>query len=239
MGLTLLSATPSPYARKVRIALHEKDIPFELKNEVPWDSTTETPKWNPLEQLPVLILDNGSAVYDSSHILEYISLKYKSGDGAVDVLLPEDIDERLKAKQIDVLATGMMDAVGRKFFEAGRGDKASPKWTARQERKIEGGLNALQKLAKDSAGNEFLVGGKLTVADLAGKAPVLHHRILMKMKADSCVLAAGSALGMLDMVQIPWQDGRPELTEYYGKLEQRDSFQKTKPFMFEMKDEVV
>ena len=31
----LISATPSPYARKVRIALAEKAIPFELTTEVP------------------------------------------------------------------------------------------------------------------------------------------------------------------------------------------------------------
>lgn len=49
-----LSATPFPYTRKVRIALHEKVMPFTLKNEVPWNSTSETPKLKPLEQLPVL-----------------------------------------------------------------------------------------------------------------------------------------------------------------------------------------
>ena len=34
--LKLISATPSPYARKVRIALAEKNIAFELITEVPW-----------------------------------------------------------------------------------------------------------------------------------------------------------------------------------------------------------
>ena len=52
----------SPYARKVRIALQEKRSPFELVTEVPWDSTTSTPKYNPLEKLPVLILEDGSSV---------------------------------------------------------------------------------------------------------------------------------------------------------------------------------
>jgi glutathione S-transferase len=42
--LKLISATPSPYARKVRIALFGKGLPFELMTEVPWDSTTATPK---------------------------------------------------------------------------------------------------------------------------------------------------------------------------------------------------
>ncbi len=44
----LISATPSPYARKVRIALAEKGIPFELRTEVPWDAATQTPASNPL-----------------------------------------------------------------------------------------------------------------------------------------------------------------------------------------------
>ena len=39
----LISATPSPYARKVRIQLAEKNIPFELITEVPWDNDTQTP----------------------------------------------------------------------------------------------------------------------------------------------------------------------------------------------------
>ena len=41
--LKLISATPSPYARKVRIVLAEKGIPFELITEVPWDSTAVQP----------------------------------------------------------------------------------------------------------------------------------------------------------------------------------------------------
>ena len=51
----LISATPSPYARKVRIQLAEKGIPFELITEVPWNSATQTTRWNPLENLPVLL----------------------------------------------------------------------------------------------------------------------------------------------------------------------------------------
>ena len=68
----LISATPSPYARKVRIALAEKGIVFELITEVPWDSTTQTPRHNPLEKLPVLLLEGGGSVYESSYILEYL-----------------------------------------------------------------------------------------------------------------------------------------------------------------------
>ena len=39
-----LSATPGPYARKVRIALAEKGLPFELLPKVPWNADTSTPR---------------------------------------------------------------------------------------------------------------------------------------------------------------------------------------------------
>ena len=50
--MKLLSATPSPYARKVRIALAEKALPFELLTEVPWNADATTGKYNPLEKCP-------------------------------------------------------------------------------------------------------------------------------------------------------------------------------------------
>jgi glutathione S-transferase len=56
-----LIVKPNSYARKVRIALAEKKIPFTLQTEVPWDSTTQTPQYNPLEKLPVLITNQGSS----------------------------------------------------------------------------------------------------------------------------------------------------------------------------------
>jgi glutathione S-transferase len=100
---TLISATPSPYARKVRIALLEKQIPFTLQTEVPWDSDTQTPHYNPLEKLPVLI-DNatGNAVYESHFILEWLEVKHSQEPA----LLPPDVDDRLLAKQIEVVADG-------------------------------------------------------------------------------------------------------------------------------------
>lgn len=64
--MILISATPSPFARKVRIALLEKGVPFTLQNEVPWHADTLTGLYNPLEQLPVLIPDNGQPVFEST-----------------------------------------------------------------------------------------------------------------------------------------------------------------------------
>ena len=107
--LTLISATPSPYARKNRIALLEKGIPFELKSEIPWHSTTETPKYNPLEKLPILIFDDGRPpIYESWYIQEYIVQKYRDQGPA---LMPDGLDDQLFVRQIQVLADGAYDAL--------------------------------------------------------------------------------------------------------------------------------
>jgi glutathione S-transferase len=126
----LISATPSPYARKVRIALQEKGLPFELKTEVPWDNSTQTPQYNPLEKLPVLAFNDGTpAVYESHFILEWLEAKYPEPS-----LLPstEHLDDRLLVKQIEVVVDGICDALVLAFFEGQRDeDKRSKPWTDR------------------------------------------------------------------------------------------------------------
>lgn len=125
MAPVLISATPSAYARINRIAFIEKGVDFELRNEVPWNSDTQTPKFNPLEKLPILILDDGSSIYDSSLIQEYILHKYADKKPP---LLPEGWDAEFQARQIQVLAQGHMDAMALHFFEISREDRASPEY---------------------------------------------------------------------------------------------------------------
>lgn len=127
----LISATPSPYARKVRIALAEKGLPFELVTEVPWDSATTVPRHNPLEKLPVLLLPAGGSVYESSYILQWLELKHPDPP-----LLPPDPDGVLAARRYEVLCDGICDAVVLTFFErqrdeAGRSAPGSPASVAR------------------------------------------------------------------------------------------------------------
>lgn len=117
MPMKLISATPSAYARINRIAMMEKGVPFELHNEVPWNLDTKTPTYNPLEKLPILILEDGSWIYDSELIQEYIIQKFADKGPS---LLPEGFDAVFKAKQIQTLCEGHMDAMALEFFERNR-----------------------------------------------------------------------------------------------------------------------
>lgn len=210
--LRLISATPSPYARKVRIALAEKGIPFDLQTEVPWDSTTTTPQFNPLEKLPVLILDDGSAVYESRFILEYLEAKYPAAP-----MLPDDTDGRLAARQVEVLCDGVCDAFVLLFFERHRAaEHQSQAWMARQQRKIDGGLAALAAIAGE---RPYVVGDRFGLADIA----------------------AGAVTGYLSVrwPEYPWRVRHPTLAALSDRLEQRDSFRGTVPYPQTITDAVV
>lgn len=210
--LKLISATPSPYARKVRIALAEKGLPFELITEVPWDSTTSTPKYNPLEKLPVLVLEDGSSVYESSFILQYLELKYPQMP-----LLPADIDGKIAARRLEVLCDGICDAVLLTFFERMRpGNASSPEWLARQRRKIDGGVREMARLVADRT---FAVGHEFSLGDIA----------------------VGTALGYLSVrfSEFDWRDPYPNLATFSARVEARPSFAGTVPVPQKISDKVV
>ena len=208
----LLSATPSPYARKVRIALAEKGIPFELLTEVPWDSTTSTPQHNPLEKLPVLLCEDGTSVYESRFILEWLELKHPSPR-----LTPADMDGLIAVKRFEVLADGVCDAAVLLFWERSREpEKRSAEWAARQQRKVEGGLRELSRLLGNG---RYCVGDSFTLADVS----------------------VGSLLRWLEIraQDIPWRREYPNLAALSDRLEERASFRDSVPFAQTFSDKVV
>ena len=210
--LKLISATPSPYARKVRIALAEKDIPFELVTEVPWNSTTATPQYNPLEKLPVLIFEDGSSVYESRYILEVIEARWPEPP-----LLPADSWERLAARKVEVIADGICDACVLLFWERHRPiEQQSAEWIARQRRKVDGGLRALAEIAGD---REWVVGDGFGLADIA----------------------TGTVLRYLDVrfPEHPWRSQYPNLVALSARLEERPSFANSVPVPQVISDKVV
>ena len=209
--LQLISATPSPYARKVRIALAEKGIAFELLTEVPWNDTTSTPKFNPLEKLPVLILEDGSSVYESNYILQYLELKYPTPP-----MLPADVDGILAARKLEVLCDGVCDALVLTFFERMRGDGASPEWTARQRRKIDGGVKEMARLVGKG---EWAVGDRFSLGDIA----------------------AGTLVGYMGVrfPELPWRTQYPDLAALSDRLEQRPSFENSVPSVQKIIDKIV
>ncbi len=159
--MKLLSATPSPYSRKVRIALHEKDVPFELVTEVPWNAGATAPQYNPLGKIPVLILDDGECYYESRFILEYLELRYPQPP-----IFPRATEQLLAAKRLEVLADGACDAIVLVFMEHQRPEAhRSAPWLARQQAKL---VAAVDEIARRiEPGTEYAVGDAFSLGDIA------------------------------------------------------------------------
>ena len=159
--MKLLSATPSPYARKVRIALHEKGIPFELVTEVPWNVGATAPRYNPLGKIPVLILDDGECFYESRFILEYLELRFPQPP-----IFPRDLDQLLAAKRLEVLADGACDAIVLVFMERQRPEAhRSTPWLGRQQAKVEAAVDEIAR--RIDAGSDYAVGDAFSLGDIA------------------------------------------------------------------------
>ncbi|WP_376100492.1 glutathione S-transferase family protein [Roseomonas sp. CCTCC AB2023176] len=66
----------SPPCRKVRLALAEKRIPFELRTERVWERRDEFLALNPAATVPVLQEESGLVIADSYAICEYLDEAY-------------------------------------------------------------------------------------------------------------------------------------------------------------------
>jgi glutathione S-transferase len=105
--MKLLYSPTSPYVRKVRVVAREKDLMEDLTEVIslPFDEPPELIAINPLGKVPALIRDNGSVLFDSPVICEYLDhLK------AEPQLIPAHDAGRWPALRAQALADGVLDA---------------------------------------------------------------------------------------------------------------------------------
>jgi glutathione S-transferase len=200
--MRLIIATPSPFARKARIALLEKGIAFETVVDNPWTREAQAPGFNPLGKIPVLLTDDGHTVFDSKVIVEYLDAT-RPGTA----LLPRNPMSRVAAKQIEALADGVCDAVVLIVLERARPPQLqSVDWIMRQVTKVQAGV---EQAALALQGAEFFIGGKFSVADIA----------------------VGCMLGYLDLrlPEFEWRIQQPGLVPFHERMMARDSFRATMP----------
>ncbi|HEY6601014.1 MAG TPA: glutathione S-transferase N-terminal domain-containing protein, partial [Xanthobacteraceae bacterium] len=105
--LTLRSSPTSPFVRKVRIAASvlglDREIMLEPADTMsPSDSVRQQ---NPLGKIPALMLEDGTVLFDSRVILDY--LDHRAGGGRI---IPTDASARFAALRLQALADGLMDA---------------------------------------------------------------------------------------------------------------------------------
>jgi glutathione S-transferase len=200
--LKLISSPTSPYARKVRIVLAEKKIEYQLVEQSPWAEGFPVHAYSPLGKVPVLILDDGTALYDSRVIVEYLD-----NVTPVSHLIPEPSRQRLVVKKWEALADGVCDATLAIVVERRRpAELQSEEWIDRQRRKIVDGVAILARELGDKA---WCNGEAYSLADIA----------------TAC------ALDYLDLrhAEFAWRESFPNLARLATRLAKRPSFADTTP----------
>ena len=110
--MQLLYTKRSPYARKVRVIALEKNISLEFIDEDLQKKSQRLLDANPLGKVPTLILDNGTTVFDSPVICQYLdNLNEKS------IMIPREAGERVEVLKWEAFADDLMTAAINLYME--------------------------------------------------------------------------------------------------------------------------
>ncbi len=132
----------SPFARKCRVAAAH----LGLSDRVTFvdahdDSNDALRKRNPLNKIPVALLEDGTALFDSVVILEFFD--HLAGGGKI---IPSGFRARMRVLTLEALADGLMDATILLGYEARYREphQYSQRWLDHQRSKIDGALAYLE-----------------------------------------------------------------------------------------------
>jgi glutathione S-transferase len=163
--MILRSSPPSPFGRKVAIAAAllglDREITIERADAM--DPADTLRKQNPLGKIPVLILEDGTALYDSPVILEY--LDHRAGGGRI---IPRAPTPRFAALRMQALCDGVLDAALLQVYE-GRfrpAERHEQKWLGHQSEKVTRVLDVLD--ADPPALGPLPHVGQITLACMLG-----------------------------------------------------------------------
>src|SRR3954471_13427137 len=199
--MKLLAALISPYTRKVRVVLAEKKIECEMQivDVSPADNAVNA--HNPLGKVPTLLLDDGTALYDSRVIVEFLD-----SVSPINRLIPESTRDRVAVRRWEALADGVLDAGLLVRYESVRDKKEqSPAWVQKQLARMRRGM---AQLSNELEGKSWCHGDRYSLADIA----------------------VGCCMGWLNVRKpggIDWMAEYPLVSRHYEKLLERPAFADT------------
>jgi len=199
--MKLVGSLTSPYVRKIRVILAERAIAHHFLEESAWTAETTVPRYNPLNKVPALQLDDGTSLYDSPVIAEYLD----AISGAT--LLPADPLARARVKCVEALGDGIADAGITAFLERKReASRQDAAWISRQMSKVDAGVAAL---AGAVGRGPYLGGDRMNLGDIACACALFWVEFRMP--------------------EVGWRESHPNLRAWAEALESRASFQATRP----------
>ncbi len=156
----------SPYARKCLVVAHELGLRERIEtlaaNATPTKRDPEIAAKNPLSKVPTLVADDGTVLYDSPVIAEYLNALGRGN------LIPRDGPARWNVLVEQALGDGILDAAILARYETALRPESLRwnDWTSGQLDKVGGGLDELERRAARFGDRVDL--GTITLACMLG-----------------------------------------------------------------------
>lgn len=195
--MRLIGSNTSPYVRKARLVLLEKNIAHDYVIDPPSEPNSQVTRFNPLGRIPALILDDGTCVFDSTVIADYVDTLNDTP-----ILIPRhDALARMRVKRWEALADGIMDSAV--VVRTERIRPAEKQEQANIDLHYGAITRALEHFAGQLGHSEWCEGNGISLGDLA----------------------LASALIYLDLRQPErdWRGAHPNLAAWFGRMAARPS----------------
>jgi glutathione S-transferase len=200
--MQLIGSPTSPYVRKARVYIAEAGAECNFVPVDAWHPSATLLEQAPLGKVPVLVRADGSTLFDSLLVIEYLD----SARSDRERLLPIAGEPRWEVLRWHALAHGLIDATVFRLLDLRRPEgQRSMEARAREEARI---ARTLDSVAKTMDGRQWLCLDRLTLADVV----------------------LGVALQYIDF-RYPhdWRAKRPALAAWAKEMLARPSFTGTLP----------
>lgn len=176
--LTLFDNAFSPFARKVRMVLEFKQLPFTAIDGLDRANHAALAAVNPRAEVPVLV-DGDAVIVNSAHIVAYLDEAYPQVP-----VLPASPAERARCRNWERISDTLVDAIvvdAALWTWAERGDSPPAGMFDKARRDLDGIYAALERGFRPHG--DYLCGDALTIADLA-LFPHLHGARALDLGVD-------------------------------------------------------
>jgi glutathione S-transferase len=162
--MLLVGMLDSPFVRRVAVSMRMLGIGFEHGNWSVGRDFERIRQYSPLGRVPALVLDDGSVLVESAAILDYLD----DSGGAARALLPANGTARRECLQLMALAIGAAETARDTLYERlfRPAEKLHQPWLDRRLSQMHAGLAELEKRAAQQAADHWLVGARMTQADI-------------------------------------------------------------------------
>lgn len=201
--MKLLHAPTSPFVRKVMVVALQTGLAESIETEFnaanPLQRDPALAAHNPLGKIPALILDDGSAIYDSPVICEYLAAT--AGDTT---LFPPAGPARWAALTQQAMGDGLLDAAIANRYETVMRpeEKRWQGWTDAQLAKVRGALDEIE-----------------TIAPTLGTTPTI----------GSIAIGCALGYLDFRYADLGWREGRPAAAAWFAAFDELPAMAATRP----------